>query len=250
MKTPNGNDPTVVDHLAELRGRLSKCLIAVAVGSVLGIVFAKKIFLILSLPLGKILGPQGAFLATSPFESFSTYFKVALLAGFFLSLPVIFYQLWRFIAPGLKAREKKIVLPFTIASTFLFVTGALFGYFVIFPTGFFYAAKLLDGTGILLMPKMADYLGLATTLLFAFGIIFDPPFFFFPLGRIGLLDSAKIRRYRRYVIVAIIALAAVLTPGPDVISQCLMALPLWLLYEIGGLSLKFYGRYHSNREDA
>ena len=233
MKTPNGNDPTVVDHLAELRGRLSKCLIAVAVGSVLGIVFAKKIFLILSLPLGKILGPQGAFLATSPFESFSTYFKVALLAGFFLSLPVIFYQLWRFIAPGLKAREKKIVLPFTIASTFLFVTGALFGYFVIFPTGFFYAAKLLDGTGILLMPKMADYLGLATTLLFAFGIIFELPFIIIFLTRIGLFTPEFLAKNRKYAILLNFIIAAVLTPTPDVFNQLLMAGPLIILYEVG-----------------
>lgn len=250
LTRPAGNELTLVDHLAELKKRLTRCLIAVAAGSILGLAFAKKIFATLASPLDKILGPQGAFLATSPFESFSTYLRVALLTGFFLSLPVIFYQLWRFISPGLKTEEKKWIVPFTVASTLLFVGGSLFGYFVIFPTGFFYASKLLEGTGIILMPRMANYLGLATTLLVAFGIIFELPLFIFLLGRIGLLDVAKIGRYRRYVIVAIVGLAAVLTPGPDIISQCLMALPLWILYELGGLLLWFTERSGTRQVDS
>lgn len=227
-----------VEHIVEFRSRLLKSVVALVAGSVVGLVYCKEIFHFIQIPLLKVLPEGSHFIATTPFESYVTYLKLAMVFGIFVASPLIFYQVWCFIVPALKESEKKLVLPFSILSALLFVSGAVFGYTVVFPSGFYYISLVLDGTGIALMPAMEDYLNLAISLLFIFGICFELPIFIFILGKIGILNYKKINSMRRYVIVVLFIAAGVLTPGPDVVSQCLLAFPLWFLYELGGLSLK------------
>lgn len=226
------------DHLTELRSRIFKSLIAVLLASVIGLLYSREIFKILQVPMIKALPAGSFFIATSPFESYRTYFKIALMAGLFIASPVVFYQLWQFVTPALQSKEKKYILPFALISAFLFTGGALFGYFLVFPTGFYFVTHILDGTGIHLMPKMSDYLNVAITLLLAFGICFELPLVIFLLGKLGVIDYSFVKKNRRYVIVVLFIAAALLTPGPDIFSQCLLAFPLWILFELGGLSLK------------
>ena len=234
---PTNPQETLISHLVELRSRLSKSLFFILIGAILGLIYCQEIYHWLQIPLLRALGPQGNFIATNPFESYVTYFKVALFAGLFMVSPVLFYHFWAFIAPGLQKNEKRLILPFALVSAALFMAGAIFGYFVVFPAGFYYMNLILEGTGITLMPSMSQYLSIALTLLLCFGISFELPLLIFLLGKMQLITTQTIKSMRRYVIVGIFILAAVMTPGPDVLSQCLLAFPLWLLYELGGLSL-------------
>lgn len=224
-------------HLVELRTRIVRSLLAVVAGAVVSLIFCKKLYSLLQEPMLNVLPEGSFFIATAPFESYKVYFKISLLGGIFLASPIIFYQFWAFIAPGLKKKERKYILPFALASALLFTGGALFGYFIVFPTGFYYVNLILEGTAIHLLPKMSDYLSVAVTMLLAFGVTFELPLVILLAGKMGLIDYNFIKKNRRYVIVSLFVLAAVLTPGPDVLSQCLMALPLWILYEFGGLTL-------------
>lgn len=228
---------TFLEHLTEFRTRLVRSLIALGAASIIGLIFCKQIFSFLQIPMVNALPPDSNFIATNPFESYITYFKVSFLAGIFLASPYVFFQFWRFVNPGLADKEKKLLLPAALCSALLFTGGALFGYFVVFPAGFHYVNLILEGTAIKLMPSMSDYLNVAAALLLAFGITFELPLFIFILGKFGLIQYKHIKLYRRYVIVVLFIVAAVLTPGPDVLSQCLMAIPLWILYEVGGLTL-------------
>lgn len=228
---------TLIDHLVELRSRLLKSLLSAGLGSIVALLYCRQIFNVLKKPMEKALLPESFFIATSPFESYMAYFKISLIAGFFLASPVLFYQFLSFISPALEKKEKRYLFPFTALSVLLFAGGALFGYFVVFPTGFHYMNIILKGTGITLLPKMSDYLNVALTLLLVFGLSFELPLMIFFLGKLDLIDYAFIRRNRRYVIVSLFILAAMLTPGPDVLSQSLLAIPLWILFEAGGLSL-------------
>jgi len=248
-KNPNPAGTSLLDHIAELRQCVMRSLLAMIAASIVALIFSKKIFHIMQIPMLRVLPEGNTFIATAPFESYVAYFKIALLTGFFTSTPVVFYFIWRFVAPALTKKEKKLIIPFSGLSALLFTGGALFGYFVVFPTGFYYVNLILEGTEIALMPKMSDYLKVATTLLLSFGICFELPLFIFLLGKLGLMDYTKIKRYRRYVIVGLFVLAAVLTPGPDVISQCLLAIPLWGLYELGGLSLIVIKKRKKEKED-
>ncbi|MBI4411664.1 MAG: twin-arginine translocase subunit TatC [Deltaproteobacteria bacterium] len=235
--TNNTPQDTLIGHLTELRKRVVRSLLAIGLGAVVGLVFCKQLYRILQVPMLKALPEGSFFIATTPFESYITYFKVSLLAGLFVASPFVFYQLWRFVAPGLEPREKKYLLPASFVSALLFTGGALFGYFVVFPAGFYYVSLVMNDTAIRLLPKMSDYLGLSVMMLLAFGITFELPLFIFIAGKLGLIDYGFIKRNRRYVIVALFVLAAILTPGPDVLSQLLLALPLWALFEVGGLTL-------------
>lgn len=238
----------LLQHLAELRGIVFKSTLATLVATIVGLIFAKKIYAWLQVPMQKAIPPDAYFIATSPFEATITYFKVALISGLFLASPVIFYQIWAFIAPALSKKEKKTLIPCAGASAVLFTGGALFGYFVIFPAGFHYVNAIMANTAITLLPRMADYFGVAVTLLFVFGLSFELPVFIFLLGKVGLLHYQQIQQYRRYVLVLVFIVAAMLTPGPDVLFQCLLALPLWLLYELGGLTLLFLKNQKNKKE--
>ena len=218
-------------HLEELRRRLVACAIAVGVGFAVSYAFSERLFNLLVMPLKAVM-PQGDHLIfTNLPEMFFTYLKVAFLSGILLMAPFIFYQLWMFIAPGLYRREKRLVIPFVVSSSILFVGGALFGYFVVFPFGF----KFFIGFSneyVKALPSVKQYFSFAIKLLFAFGLVFELPVVIFFLTKMGMVTPKLLSRKRKYAILMTFVLAAILTP-PDVITQCMMAGPLIVLYEIG-----------------
>ncbi|HIC92360.1 MAG TPA: twin-arginine translocase subunit TatC [Syntrophaceae bacterium] len=227
-------------HLEELRKRLIICFIAVGIGFVISYFFSREIFELLSRPLLKVM-PQGEKMVfTALPEAFLTYLKIALVSGIILASPMIFYQLWMFITPGLYETEKRYVLPFVVFSTLFFVGGTLFGYLVVFPFGFkFFMGFASDY--IRPLPSIREYLSLSLKLLMAFGIVFQLPLLILFLSRLGIVDAKMLRSKQKYAILLIFIAAAVLTP-PDVASQLMMAGPLMVLYEIGIWVAKVFGK--------
>ncbi len=231
----------LIDHLDELRRCLVRIAITLGIGAVAGLIFAKPIYRILAVPMQQSL-PEGAFfIATEPIEAFMAYIKVGLLTGLFFSIPFIFYYLWSFIAPALYRREKVGGVFFVGFTSFFFIGGALFGYFVVFPTSFRFFITLLSGTDIQFLPQMKTYLSFAVRLLLAFGIVFELPVLLLLLGRLGLVTADKLKKARSYSIVAIFIVAGFMT-GPDVASQLLMAAPLLVLFELSVLLVRFFGK--------
>lgn len=226
------HEMTFTEHLNELRVRLMRCLVAVFVGFLACYGFAERLFLILMDPLIVQLQPTGGSLIyTGLPEAFFTHVKVAILAGLFLASPYIFYQIWMFIAPGLYEGERKYMIPIALCSAACFVTGALFGYYVVFPFGFqFFLGYATDF--IQPMPSVKEYFSFSTSMLFAFGLIFELPLFMLFLSALGIVTHKTLRKYRKFAILGNFVVAAILTP-PDVVSQSLMAGPMCLLYEVG-----------------
>ena len=217
-------------HLEELRKRFIWSIIAVVAGFVIAYNFKEEIYGFLSQPLKSAL-PEGASLIfTSPAEAFLTYLKVAFLAGLIAASPVVFYQLWRFISPGLYKKEKRLVWPFVVLSSGLFVGGAVFCYTVVFPYAFAFFMSFTSDK-IVPMIKLSEYLSFSAVLLVAFGLVFEMPLVLVFLGRIGVVNQRFLRKNRKYAVLIMFIAAAFFTP-PDVISQLLMAGPLLILYEI------------------
>jgi sec-independent protein translocase protein TatC len=231
---------TFIEHLEELRKRLIISLIAVVIGFVICYIFSKEIFQLLMIPLQKALPPEASMIFTSLPEAFFTYLKVAVLAGIFLASPVVLYQIWLFVAPALYSHEKRYVIPFVILSTLLFIGGAAFGYFIVFPFGFKFFMSFATDL-IKPMPKLKEYLSFCSLLLLTFGMVFELPLFILFLTKLGVVDAKTLSRNRRYVIVAIFTVAAILTP-PDVVTQLMMAAPLLVLYEASIWIAKIFGK--------
>jgi sec-independent protein translocase protein TatC len=231
---------TLMDHLGELRDRLIRCVIAALVGFVVCFAFRKELFYIQMKPLLDVLPPESHLIYTSLPEAFFTYIKVALVAGLFLVSPYIFYQIWRFISPGLYKQERKYIIPISFLSALCFVGGALFGYFIVFPFTFEFFMGYADEL-IKPMPSLREYFSFSLKLLLAFGLIFELPMFIFFLARLGLVTAATLREVRGYAIVMFFVAAAILTP-PDVITQLLMAGPLIILYEISIFVAQIFGK--------
>jgi sec-independent protein translocase protein TatC len=228
------------NHLEELRKRLIICFIAVGVCFVLCYGFSRKLFEILMGPLISVMPPGDKLIYTGLPDAFFTYLKVALLAGVLLAVPVIFYQLWMFVVPGLYENERRIVLPAVALSSIFFAGGALFGYFIVFPFGFKFFLSF-SSDFIRPMPSIREYLSFASKLLFAFGVVFEMPLFIVILAKLGVVNVAQLRMYRKYVIVLFFVFAAILTP-PDVVTQIMMAGPLMLLYELSIIAAKIIGK--------
>jgi sec-independent protein translocase protein TatC len=221
---------SILGHLNELRRRLFRVVIIVILGFVAFYGVSEPLYAFLSAPL-KACMPEGSKLIyTSPQGAFFTYMKVALVASLFGTSPFSFYQLWAFIAPGLYKEEKRAVLPLAFCSSLFFLAGASFCFFLVFPIAFQFFMGFATDT-IVPMISVEEYLSFALKLLIAFGIVFEMPLFAYFLSRFGILSPAFLRRSRRYAILVIFIVAAILTP-PDVFSQCLMALPMLLLYEV------------------
>jgi sec-independent protein translocase protein TatC len=224
----------LLDHLIELRGRLMKCIGALAIAFAVCFPFADEIFGFLVRPLTAAFPPgEGRLIYTKLYEAFFVELKVSLFAAFFISFPIIANQLWAFVAPGLYAKEKKAFLPFLLATPILFVSGAALAYFVVMPTAFRFFLDFEGSRGGLSMealPGTSDYLSLVMQFILAFGFSFLLPVLLLLLNRAGIVRRQQLIGARRYVIVAIVALAAVITP-PDVLSQLLLAVPMWLLFE-------------------
>ena len=228
------------DHLTELRVRLMRCVIAAFIGFLLCYSVAEDLFGLLMAPLVRVFPPDTHLIFTSLPEAFFTYMTVAAVAGVFVASPYIFYQVWCFVAPGLYDEERKALVPIAFFSAFFFVGGAMFGYHVVFPHAFeffmSYTTELIRP-----MPALKEYLNFSLKMLFAFGLIFEMPLFVYFLARLGLVTADFMRRNRKYAILLIFIVAAVLTP-PDVISQSFMALPMLVLYELSVYVAKIFGR--------
>jgi sec-independent protein translocase protein TatC len=241
----NDKEMPLLDHLAELRKRLLWSAAAFLVAFFACYHFAPKIYEFLAAPLAHALEARGEkpqLIYTALYEAFFTYIKVAIFAAAFVSFPVIATQLWMFIAPGLYKKEKMAMLPFLIVTPILFFAGGALAYYVIFPTAWKFLLSFQDtGQGsdvqIQLMAKVSDYLNIVMKLIFAFGLSFELPVLLTLLGKVGILTSASLKKYRRYAYVGCFVLAAVLTP-PDILTQCLLAGPLILLFEISVFSVK------------
>jgi len=233
----------LLDHLIELRARLLRAIAAVVVAFAVCLYFASDIFGFLIRPLTKAFPPgQGKLVYTKLYEAFFVEVKVALFAAFFISFPVIANQLWAFVAPGLYAKEKKAFLPFLIATPVLFTAGASLAYFFVMPTAFqwllgFQGQK--GGLDIEALPAAGDYLGLVMQFILAFGISFLLPVLLLLLNRAGIVSRKQLVGLRRYVIVILTGIAAVITP-PDLLSQILLLVPLLLLFE-GSLLVMWLG---------
>lgn len=252
IKDLDETEAPLLDHLLELRSRLLRCILLLGIAFAICMYFANDIFAFLVAPLTKAFPPgQGTLIYTKLYEAFFVEIKVALFAAFFLSFPLLANQLWAFLAPGLYAREKKAFLPFLIATPVLFVAGAAMAYYIVMPTAFkWFLGFEGDHGGLKLeaLPGTGDYLELVMQFIFAFGLSFLLPVLLLLLNRSGLVSREALTRSRRYIIVAITALAAVITP-PDVISQLMLAIPMLLLFE-GSLLIMRFGERRLAREKA
>jgi sec-independent protein translocase protein TatC len=217
-------------HLAELRKRLLISIVALFVMFVICFGFWEQILDWMLIPLKESL-PQGSnVIFTKVGEAFFTALKVSFFAALIFSLPIIFWQLWLFVAPGLYEHEKKMVLPFVISATIMFVLGALFAYYIVFPFGFSYLINF--GSALFTaLPSIGEYVGFFTKLMIGFGISFELPVVTFFLALLGLVTDESLKSFFKYAIIIIFLIAALLTP-PDVLSQLLMAGPLILLYGV------------------
>lgn len=220
-----------IAHLLELRTRLLHSFVALLVVFVGLFPWAKEIYALLAQPLLAKLPQGGQMIATDVTTPFFVPLKVALMAAFVISLPYILYQLWRFVAPGLYAHEKKLIFPLIAASMMLFFCGMAFAYFAVFPVvfGFITAAA---PAGVAVMTDIDKYLSFVLGMFVAFGVTFQVPVAVVVLVRMGVVTPAKLREVRPYVIVGAFVVGAIFTP-PDVVSQFMLAMPLWLLYEAG-----------------
>ena len=241
----------LVEHLAELRTRLVRALVFLGIGFAICLPFADVIFGWLVLPLRSAFAEgQGQLIFTKLYEQFFVDMKVALFAGFLLSFPFIANQLWAFVAPGLYAKEKKAFLPFLLATPVLFLSGASLAYFVVMPTAFKWFLGFQGERGGLTveaLPAVGDYLALVMRFIIVFGVSFLLPVFLLLLNRAGIVERAQLAKARRYVIVGIVTVAAIITP-PDVFSQILLAVPLFLLFE-GSLVLMRLSERKRDRQD-
>ncbi|MFO8165918.1 MAG: twin-arginine translocase subunit TatC [Thermodesulfobacteriota bacterium] len=245
-KTPDDKQP-FLSHLEELRKRLVICAIAIGIGFAFSYIFAKQLFSYLILPLTKVLPDNSRLIFTNLPEMFIAYIKVALVAGIILAVPIIFYQLWMFLAPALYQKEKKYIIPFVLFSSILFAAGALFGYLVVFPYGFkFFVSFATDD--IQALPSVKQYFSFAIRLLLAFGLVFEMPIVVLFMTKIGLITPDSMKKYRKYAILSAFILSAILTP-PDIATQLMMALPIILLYEISILLSKTIYRKKKEQSD-
>ena len=221
---------TFTEHLEELRWCLLKSLSAIVAAFALSYFFSDRIFAFMVAPLRQNLQPGQNLIGTGVAEAFFTEIKVALVAGVFLAGPVIFYQVWRFIAPGLQQGEKRLVVPFVLCTSLFFVGGAYFCYRAVLPFAFLYFIDQYRSLGVSPEIRIGEYFSFFFRMVLAFGVAFELPVFTFFLVRLGIWDHRFLWRQFRYAVLVIFILAAILTPGPDVVSQILLAVPLTLLY--------------------
>jgi len=223
----------LTDHLSELRSRVGKILLAWAIATGLAWAYSEDLFRVLLAPALAALGPDGGKLqAISPAEIFFTYMKVALLAGFVLTVPVFFWQIWAFVAPGLYPAERKVALPFVGVASSLFVGGAVFAHQLVFPAVFTFFASFRNE---FVDPAwtMREVFSMTTQLILAFGVCFEMPVLVFFLALSGIVTPRQLFGWTKYAVLVSFVLAAVLTPTPDAVTQTLLAGPLVALYLIG-----------------
>ena len=222
---------TFISHLVELRDRLLRAILAVLIVFLCLFPWAKDLYTLLAQPLLAVLPQGGQMIATDVVGVFLVPMKVALLVAFVIALPYVLFQIWAFVAPGLYTHEKRLVLPLIFTSTVLFIAGMAFAYFLVFPVVFKFMASIAP-EGVAWMTDIEKYLSFALTMFIAFGVTFEVPVAVVLLVRMNIVSVEKLREIRPYVIVGAFVIGAVFTP-PDVISQLMLAVPLWVLYELG-----------------
>ena len=226
-----------VSHLLELRSRLLKIVIGLTVAIVAFLPFSNELYTWLAQPLLKQMPAGAHMIATAVTTPFLVPMKVSTLVGIVVSLPYTLYQAWAFVAPGLYEHERRFIGPLIVASTALFLTGMAFAYFFVFPVLFGYVANSAP-QGVAVMTDIGSYLDFVTTMFVSFGVAFEVPIAVVLLVRFNLVSVASLKEARSYVIVGAFIIGAILTP-PDVISQVMLAVPLWMLYEAGILVARF-----------
>ncbi len=245
----SGLQETFLSHLFELRDRVIKSVLAIIVVFVSLVYWAPDIFHLFAQPLLDSLPAGGKMIVTDVTGSFFVPMKVTMLVAFVIALPVVIYQLWAFIAPGLYQHERKLVVPLVVSSYSLFIFGMAFAYFLVFPTVFNFMASYNAPLGAEMSTDIDKYLGFAMNTFLAFGLTFEVPVVVVVLVSMGIVSLEKLREIRPYVIVGAFVISAIVTP-PDVLSQLLLAVPMTLLYELGLLIARFYVRKPTEDESA
>lgn len=230
-RAPEDQEMPLVSHLTELRTRLLRCVIAILLIFAALFYFAQDIYALVAAPLRAYLPAGATMIATGVASPFLTPFKLTLVVSLFLGMPVVLQQIWGFIAPGLYKHEKRIAVPLLVSSILLFYAGMAFAYFVVFPIMFGFFASVTP-EGVAMMTDIGQYLDFVLTLFFAFGVAFEIPIATFLLIWVGIVDVDTLRKSRPYVIVGCFIVGMFLTP-PDVFSQTLLAVPMWMLFEVG-----------------
>ena len=222
---------TFISHLIELRDRLLHALIAIGVAFVPCFVFARDLYTLLATPLIAKLPAGSQMIATDVTGAFFVPLKVAMMVAFLIALPYVLYQVWAFIAPGLYQNEKKLAIPLIVTSTLLFFVGMAFAYFAVFPMVFKFVVAYTP-VGVAMMTDINHYLSFVLSLFLAFGVTFETPVAVIILVRMGIVTVEKLREIRPYVVVGAFVIGAIFTP-PDIVSQFMLAIPIWILYEVG-----------------
>ena len=229
-----------LDHLEELRSRLLKSLVSLAVGFGIAWNFRNEIFHFMVAPLRSAY-PGLELIATSPTESLMLYMKMAFFVGIFLAAPFLLYQVWAFISPGLYRNEKSYAAPFIFFGTLFFVSGAAFGHYYLFPLSFSFLGTF-GGEDIKFMPRVSEYYSFYSWFLLALGIVFQLPVVIFVLARIGLVNATFLLRHFKWAVLGSFIVAAVVTPTPDMVTQTLLAMPMIGLYLLGVLVAALFGK--------
>lgn len=227
-----GGRMSFLDHLDELRRRLVACAISLGVGTLVAFAFIDRIFSFIMRPLYEKLPKGSSLIYTEPTEAFMLYVKIALLAGLVIGAPLIMYQLWRFISPGLYAHEKRFALPFIVMTSAFFVGGAAFNHYVLFPIAWVFLAGFSTDY-LMMMPKVASVFSLYAMLMLAMGLIFEMPAVVLILARIGIVTAGFLVRQLKYAALLAFVLSAVITPSGDIVTQSALAVPILALYVLG-----------------
>ncbi|MCU0594307.1 MAG: twin-arginine translocase subunit TatC [Desulfobacterota bacterium] len=243
----NGKMP-FTEHLAELRKRLIICFAGIGVGFAIAYFFKESLFVLLMQPLKGAMNPGQKLIFTGLPEAFFVYIEVAFFGGILFAAPLILFQMWLFIAPGLYKNEQRFLLPLLVLSIFFFAGGVVFGYSVVFPYAFKYLLGF-ESDLVQALPSMREYLTLATTLLIAFGFIFQLPLVMTMLARFGIVTPRFLSKNRKYAVLLSFVAAAIITPTPDVVNQFLMAGPLVILYEVSIVGAKIFGKKQAQQKD-
>ena len=227
-------------HLEELRSRLIVCFSAIGVAFVGAYFFKEKLFELLMKPLTDVMGEGEKLIFTNLPEAFFVYLKTAFLASVLAASPVILFQFWKFVAPGLYTKERQVLLPVVFLCSFFFIGGSLFGYFIVFPYGFQFFLGFATEF-IRPLPSMKEYFSFASKVLIAFGVVFELPLIITLFARLGFVSVDFLKKNRKYALLLFFTVAAILTP-PDVVTQIMMAVPLMVLYEISIIGARIFAR--------
>tara|TARA_R110002167_G_scaffold81714_4_gene223500 strand:- start:516 stop:1262 length:747 start_codon:yes stop_codon:yes gene_type:complete len=237
---------SLIAHLIELRGRVLKAVVSVFVVFLCLVYFAQDLYHWLATPLLDTLPENAQMIATDVASPFFAPFKLTMVLSFFIAIPVVLYQIWGFVAPGLYKNEKRMVAPLLFSSTLLFYLGMAFAYYVVFPLAFAFFSSVAP-EGVVINTDISSYLNFVLKIFFAFGLAFEIPVAVVLMCWTGITTPDALRAKRPYVIVGVFVVGMLLTP-PDIISQTLLAIPMWILYEFGIVVGSFYSRKKADQE--